>query len=176
MRKNTYNIKDLVYGANDGIITTFAIIAGVTGAALSIKTIVVIGAASLLADAFSMASSNYLATKSECAVLAGTSDACRKGREWKSAFYTFFAFVIAGSIPLMPYLLASFGGGVTGDEARQLFAVAVYATGAALFLVGSLRSFVTRRNFILSGVEMLVVGGVAAAVAYYVGSFIGALI
>lgn len=58
-------LKDLVYGANDGIITTFAIVAGVAGAGLEPQVVVLLGIASLLADGFSMATSNYLGTKSE---------------------------------------------------------------------------------------------------------------
>lgn len=58
-------IKDIVYGANDGIITTFAVVSGVAGAALSIKTVLILGFANLLADGLSMGASNYLGSKSE---------------------------------------------------------------------------------------------------------------
>jgi len=58
-------IKDMIYGANDGIITTFAVVAGVAGASLSPGIVILIGVANLLADGFSMAASNYLGTKSE---------------------------------------------------------------------------------------------------------------
>ena len=39
-------IRDMVYGANDGIITTFAVVAGVTGGALSPRAVLIIGALS----------------------------------------------------------------------------------------------------------------------------------
>src|SRR3989338_6625916 len=58
-------IKDIVYGANDGIITTFAVVSGVAGAALSIKTVLILGFANLIADGISMGASNYLGSKSE---------------------------------------------------------------------------------------------------------------
>ncbi len=58
-------IGDIVYGANDGVITTFAIVAGVSGASLSPSIVVILGFANLLADGFSMAVGNYLSTKSE---------------------------------------------------------------------------------------------------------------
>jgi hypothetical protein len=48
-------IKDLVYGANDGIITTFAVVAGVAGGALSQSAVLIVGAANLAADGLSMA-------------------------------------------------------------------------------------------------------------------------
>lgn len=58
-------LKDVVYGANDGIITTFAIVAGVAGAGLESSVVILLGLANLLADGFSMAASNYLGSKSE---------------------------------------------------------------------------------------------------------------
>jgi VIT1/CCC1 family predicted Fe2+/Mn2+ transporter len=61
-RKPSY-VRDFVYGGIDGAITTFAIVAGVVGAALSSKVILILGLANLLADGFSMAASNYSGTK-----------------------------------------------------------------------------------------------------------------
>lgn len=61
----TNPIRDLVYGAVDGTITTFAIISGVAGAGMSQQVIVVLGIANVLADGFSMAASNYLGTHAE---------------------------------------------------------------------------------------------------------------
>ena len=52
-------LPDLVYGANDGIITTFAVVSGVVGASLSERVIVILGLANLVADGFSMGASNY---------------------------------------------------------------------------------------------------------------------
>lgn len=61
----TSPIRDLVYGAVDGTITTFAIVSGVAGAGMSQQVIVVLGLANVLADGFSMAASNYLGTRTE---------------------------------------------------------------------------------------------------------------
>lgn len=58
-------VKDLVYGANDGIVTTFAVVAGVAGATLSPTVVLILGFANLIADGFSMAVGNYLGSKSE---------------------------------------------------------------------------------------------------------------
>ncbi|MDZ4229821.1 MAG: VIT1/CCC1 transporter family protein, partial [Candidatus Veblenbacteria bacterium] len=57
-------LRDFVYGANDGIITTFAVVAGVAGADLSATVVIILGFANLFADGFSMAMSNYLGEKS----------------------------------------------------------------------------------------------------------------
>lgn len=58
-------LRDWVYGGIDGAVTTFAIVSGVVGAQLSPVVVLILGLANLIADGFSMASSNYLATKSE---------------------------------------------------------------------------------------------------------------
>jgi len=53
-----------VLGGVDGVVTTFAVVAGSVGGRLSTTTIVILGLANLIADGFSMAASNYLATSS----------------------------------------------------------------------------------------------------------------
>ena len=58
-------LRDAVYGAIDGTVTTFAIVAGVAGAGLSPFVIVALGMANVLADGFSMAAANYSGTKAE---------------------------------------------------------------------------------------------------------------
>jgi VIT1/CCC1 family predicted Fe2+/Mn2+ transporter len=58
-------LRDFVYGAIDGAVTTFAVVAGVVGADLDIGIVIVLGAANLFADGFSMAVSNFLATGAE---------------------------------------------------------------------------------------------------------------
>ncbi len=58
-------LRDWVFGGIDGAVTTFAIVAGVAGAALSTKIILILGAANLLADGFSMAAGNYSGVKAE---------------------------------------------------------------------------------------------------------------
>lgn len=58
-------LRDYVYGGIDGAVTTFAIVSGVAGAALSPKIIVALGIANVLADGFSMAAGNYSGTKAE---------------------------------------------------------------------------------------------------------------
>ena len=58
-------LRDAVYGAIDGAVTTFAVVAGVAGAGLSDGIVIVLGLANLLADGFSMAVGNFLGTRAE---------------------------------------------------------------------------------------------------------------
>jgi VIT1/CCC1 family predicted Fe2+/Mn2+ transporter len=58
-------LRDFIYGAIDGTVTTFAIVAGVEGAALSAAIVIILGLANLCGDGFSMAASNFLASRAQ---------------------------------------------------------------------------------------------------------------
>ena len=58
-----FSIENFVFGAIDGTVTTFAVVAGAIGASLSPSVVLILGFANLLADGFSMSIGNYLATK-----------------------------------------------------------------------------------------------------------------
>ena len=70
-----WSIEEFVYGATDGAVTTFAVVAGVVGAALSPSIILILGFANLFADGFSMAVGNYLGVNRRRSLLK------RKGEE-----------------------------------------------------------------------------------------------
>ncbi|MEN1679319.1 MAG: VIT1/CCC1 transporter family protein [Planctomycetota bacterium] len=58
-------LRDFVYGAIDGAVTTFAVVSGVAGAGLSAGIVIVLGMANLVGDGFSMAVSNFLGARAE---------------------------------------------------------------------------------------------------------------
>ncbi len=208
-------LRDWVYGGIDGAVTTFAIVAGVVGAALSSKVILILGLANLLADGFSMAASNYSGTKTEVddierlreierrhIALApeGEREEIRqilraKGLEgdaleeavhaitsneetWidtmlteeyglapvvrspaSSALATFSAFLICGAVPLIPFLFGPDGS----------FTVSVVVTAVVFFVIGMAKSVWSLASWWRSGLEVLVIGMLAASMAYLVG-------
>ncbi len=159
-------LRDLIYGANDGIITTFAIVTGVTGAALQPRIVLILGVANLLADGFSMGASNFLSIRSDEAARRAEGADALEPFPFRHGAVTFVAFVLAGVVPLASYLLG------LGDAA---FAVAIVLTASALFVVGAARVVVTDATWWRSGLEMTIVGATAAAVAYGVGALIARL-
>lgn len=58
-------IQDVVYGGNDGIVTTFAVVAGTVGADMPHYIVIILGLANLIADGTSMATGSFLSIKSE---------------------------------------------------------------------------------------------------------------
>ena len=82
----------------------------------------------------------------------------------KAALSTFAAFALFGSIPLVPYLA---GGGLLASA---------MATSIAFLLIGSLKSRWSVRSAWRSGLETLVIGGVAAGLAYAAGHVLASLL
>jgi vacuolar iron transporter family protein len=161
----SYYIGDVVYGANDGIITTFAVIAGAAGAGFSSTVIIVLGIANLIADGFSMGASRYLSLKSE----QDLEHAMESSRSpIADGFATFISFVVVGSLPLIPFLIPS--------AAENAFTVSATATAVTFFLVGSARSLVIKTHPLLAGFEMLVVGGFASLIAFALGSIVQTMV
>jgi len=214
-------IRDLVYGAIDGIITTFAVVAGVTGADLSTGIVLILGCANLFADGISMALGNFISLKSEREYFKTekkkelweiknrpkeeieelkkiyrqrgfneketelvVNAISRDKKVWldtmmkdelgiipekkspaKAGIATFIAFTIAGAIPVISYVVAS----AIPSLADQAFLITIVFTAITIFLAGAARTFVIGKKWYMAGLEMLLVGAVAAFAAYGIG-------
>ena len=161
-------VREIVYGANDGIITTFAVVAGVAGGSLPLPVVLICGAANLVADGLSMAAGNYLSIRAHESVLEAQGLPEDEASPVRHGLATFAAFVAAGALPLLPYVVAD----LPGDP----FAWATGVTLLALFVVGALRSVIANVRWWSAGLEMLALGGVVALVAYASGAIVAGLL
>jgi VIT1/CCC1 family predicted Fe2+/Mn2+ transporter len=157
-------IRDLIYGANDGIITTFAVVAGVAGGALSHTAVLIVGAANLLADGLSMGVGNFLAIRAHEGGRAAEDLPELECYPSRHAVATFLAFVAAGAVPLVPYLM--------GSPPLGAATASTILTFATLFGVGAARSLVTAEQWWRTGLEMLVLGAAVAVAAYGAGALV----
>jgi len=220
-------LREIVYGGNDGIVTTFAVVAGFSGAqkdpttsVVPVISVLLFGLANILADGLSMSLGSFLSLRADQEVfrherakehheivhepeheLAETVEILMRKKfpekdartiaklyakneaYWVEfmmkdeldmpnpehekpffvALFTFASFVCFGFIPLVPY--------VAKFQQNNLFAYSLLFTAGALFLLGMLRSTVTRQRPVRGIIETMLVGGTSAAVAYLVGSF-----
>lgn len=85
---------------------------------------------------------------------------------WLAAWTTFSAFAICGLVPLIPFL----------SRIPNAFAISVFLTGVVFFVIGSVKSRWSTVPWWRSGLSTLLVGGVAAALAYAVGVFLHSLL
>ncbi len=225
--------KEVIYGGIDGIVTTFAVVAGFAGASLSADTavqlsfavVLLFGLANLFADAASMGLGNFLSVRSEQDMYASAQDRERmllrtetdkellatvdilqsKGfalEEAKTlaAIYqhnesywldfmmmhehnmadprhenpaatglaTFLSFMVFGAIPLLPFMIFSEG------STAVIFKLSIVGTFVALVILGLLKWKVIGDKLASSLVEVILVGGTAATLAYLVGVALGA--
>ena len=160
-------VRELIYGANDGIITTFAVVGGVAGGGLPLRVVLIIGAANLLADGLSMAVGNYLSIQSHESVLESQGLPREEVFPRRHAAATFLAFVIAGAVPLLPYT-------IPGLAFR--FTVSIILTLLALFGVGASRALIANVRWWKAGLEMLGLGAIVAALAYGSGALVAAVV
>jgi VIT1/CCC1 family predicted Fe2+/Mn2+ transporter len=161
-------IRDLVYGASDGIVTTFAVVSGVAGGSLSHTAVLVIGAANLAADGLSMGVGNFLAIRAHERAREVDNLPEEEAYPVKHGVATFAAFVAAGSVPLLPYVVAAM--------TEHALAWSVALTLATMFGVGAARGFATNERWWPAGLESLILGSLVAASAYGAGAVVAALV
>jgi vacuolar iron transporter family protein len=89
-------------------------------------------------------------------------------RPLENALTTFVAFNLVGLIPLLPFV-AMFIAGFALISSSDAFTYSVVLTGAAFFLIGGVKGKVVQKSLIRSGINTLLIGGIAASVAFVVG-------
>lgn len=87
------------------------------------------------------------------------------GSPWVAAITSFIAFAVGGLIPLLPYLL---------KLESHAIGFSIGLTGLSLFGIGATLSLFTGRNAIKGGVRMLLIGGAAGFLTYWIGDLLGA--
>lgn len=165
-------LAEFVYGGIDGAITTFAVVAASIGASLNSSALLILGFANLFADGFSMAISNYLSLKSQSELHKGHKDQKFFDKESKhpvkAGMATFFSFFIIGLIPLLSFVFAYIFPVIDSMK----FVYSFILTGVALAIVGFVKGEVVKKHPMRAALETLLIGGVAALIAYFVGYYV----
>jgi VIT1/CCC1 family predicted Fe2+/Mn2+ transporter len=213
-------LRPAVFGASDGLVSNFALIAGVTGGNADSSTVLLAGLAGLAAGAFSMAAGEWISVRSQSEHALAEIETERseiaarpraeerelammyvnKGLEpdlarevahqlsrdpevaldvhvreelgldptdlpsaTLAAGSSFVAFAVGALLPVLPYL---FG-------ATSLWP-ALVLTVIGLFLCGAFVTRLTPRQWWYGGLRQVMVGALAAAVTYAVGSLVDA--
>lgn len=173
-------VGEFVYGAIDGTVTTFAVVAGAAGAGLSSTVIVILGFANLIADGFSMGASAYLSAKSERDLKIKKHKEAGKTAELHDhgetplmdGLITFGSFIVVGFVPFMLYVGdAIFSVGASADT---LFTWSAVLTGLTFIAIGLLKAHVTKTTRWRAAGETLLLGAIAASLAYVLGDLLAA--
>jgi VIT1/CCC1 family predicted Fe2+/Mn2+ transporter len=215
------SLRDLVFGANDGLVAAFAVVSGVHGAAVSTRIILMAGLAELIGGTIAMGLGAYLAAKSEHEFISSEREReereviefpeeerkevrtifARKGFRgealeqmvahvtadpvfWvdtmmteelglsavphtaplRSGLVVAWAYALGAAFPVLPYALPV--------PVETAFALSVGFTLLALFVAGALKTLMTGRPWLRSGLETVLVGALAAAATFLAGRLI----
>ena len=156
------------YGASDGIVTTFAVVRASPEGRSSPTAVLVVGAANLAADGLSMGVGNFLSIRAHERARAADNLPEEEAYPSKHGLATFTAFVIAGSVPLLPYLARL--------DASEAVVWSVALTLSTMFGLGAARGFATDETWWKAGLESLIIGSIVAAAAYGAGAVVASLV
>ena len=163
-------IPEFVYGAVDGTVTTFAVVAASAGAGISSSVILILGIANLIADGFSMGSSAYLAASAEHE--ESVRDSQKRSSPKIIGTVTFLAFVVVGSVPVLPYLIDVIANLKAPNTV--LFYISSALTAATFLAIGFIKGKVSKQSPWQSAGITLLLGAIAAGLAYFAGDILAA--
>lgn len=222
------DLRDFIFGAIDGTVTTFAVVAGVSGAGLAAGIVIVLGLANLVGDGFSMGIGNFLGTRAlhqqrertrrdeerqvesiphgereevrqifaakgfggddlERIVEVITADkelwvstmlreehgfSAAEVSPWRAGLVMYSGFMLAGLVPLIPYFLQP----LLPVSPSDLFAWSMALACVTFFAIGVMKTRFVDQSWLWGGMETLIVGGVAAGLAYLVGALLRGLV
>ena len=218
-------IREAIFGAQDGLVSTLAVVSTVAGASADRFPVLIAGIAAGLAGIFSMAAGEFMSSKSQreifeaqiagereevaerpgeaeaemaymleedglprsvasemAATLSqhpavllktmtekelGLTGSHAEGTPAQGALIMGASFGIGAAVPILPYLLLEIGVATWAS---------VVATGAVLFGIGVLKSRWTRRGWLVSGVEILLLGAFAGVAGFFFGNLLPGLL
>lgn len=218
-------MRDIILGVNDGLVSTFLLVAAVVGGGLDATQVLLTAVAGALAGMISMSIGEYLATKSQDEVfdaeialekihlrdhrqhekdqltdmlgdmgldgddletvvtIIDSSDeamlnmhaALEFGVVDKERRNPYAAAVASGFLFLMGALPSVIPFAVWDDTGQALLAAAVLS-GIGLFIVGAVKTLQTKKSWLISGGENLILGLAAGVLSYFVGKAFDQLI
>lgn len=218
-------VRDMIFGANDGLVSTLAFVVGAFGAFSDPHIVLLTGIAELFAGTISMAVGSYQSSKSELEVLERESQRkkVKKGmtaeeeREELIKFYQAEGFkrgeaeaiverivkekelpTQAGTLKVLGLAPKELGNPVKAGvlcgvsfglaalvpilpftfpiSSWEALIASIIGTVATLFGVGAMKTIFSRKNWVRSGLEMMVIGASAAAITYMIGTLFSLLV
>jgi predicted membrane protein (TIGR00267 family) len=218
-KKDGGGVRDMIFGVNDGLVSTLAFVVGAFAAFTDSRIVLISGIAELLAGTISMAVSSYQSTKSEVELLEKESqkqigkkkipssqekeklvnyyqtkgftlneaDAIvnriqenkdvinqnrvldqlglsseKVGNPIRSGILCGVSFGLAALIPIIPFALPL--------KSSDALLVSIFASFLALFGAGCMKTIFSRKKWMRSGLEMMIIGIGATVITYIIGT------
>ncbi len=151
-------MRNFIFGAEDSLVSTVGLLSGIAAAGADRKNIVMTGIVLMFVEAFSMGAGSFLSEQST--EESGVTKHVSFKPTLTSSLIMVVSYVVAGLIPLLPYLLL---------EPDTAFPVSIIATLISLFLLGVVSAEALKTNIAKNAWRMLFVGGLACAIGVVIG-------
>ena len=159
---NSLYVRNIIFGVEDSLVSTVGLLAGIATNVTSVRTILMTGVIYIFVEGYSMAAGSYLSEHSAQEYETG---ARVKNKEpLLGGIVMFVSFIVAGIIPLAPYLLFPEGSAL---------AVSVIASLVFLGILGYVHGKISKVARFPNMVRMIVVGGIAIVLGIAIGKFFG---
>lgn len=145
-------LKAFLLGGVDGVITSFAVVAGASLLDQASTTVAVVGFSSVAADGLSMGISEYISSSSERAITN------RYGNPILLGIVCFLSFVACGTVPLVVFLVSK----------QKLLATASFSI-VELMILGTGQTYITKEPLLCGLTRTTLLGILAGLVAYGIG-------
>jgi VIT1/CCC1 family predicted Fe2+/Mn2+ transporter len=150
-------LQSAMFGFNDALVSTTGVIVGISTGTSNKEVVILAGTVTILVEALSMGSGQYLSSKS-----AHQLDKVVKSRvPLISGIIMFFAYFLAGLVPLLPILIFPM------EYSRN---VAIIASLIGLLTLGYVKGKIVDVSPWRSALEIFIIGGLATAIGIVVGN------
>lgn len=157
------NFREFILGGQDGIVNVLGLVLGVAGATLSSNIVIISGLVATVAESVSMAAVAYTSSKAAKDYYHSIKHKIHFAEfenPLKSAWTVGMATIIGSLIPLAPFFFFSVKNGII---------ISLILSGIVLFVVGALKAKLSIGSWKRSGLELMIIGLIAALVGYGVG-------
>lgn len=152
-------LQSAIFGINDALVSTTGVIVGISAGTGNKSIIILAGVVTILVEALSMGSGQYLSLKS--------AQQLQKSKEHGDAIISglimFFGYILGGLVPLVPILL------LPVDQSRV---AAIVGALIGLFALGYVKGKIVKVSPLRSAIEVFIIGGIATIIGLAVGTLL----
>jgi VIT1/CCC1 family predicted Fe2+/Mn2+ transporter len=150
-------LQSALFGFNDALVSTTGVIVGVSTGTNNKEVVVLAGVVTILVEALSMGSGQYLSSKS----IHQLDEKKLTRVPIISGIIMFIAYFLAGLVPLLPILIFPI------SMSRN---VAIVSALVGLFILGYAKGRIVKVSPLKSAAEIVIIGGIATAIGIIAGN------
>lgn len=149
-------LRSSLFGFEDALVSTTGMVVGISFGTTNLKFILLAAFVTIAVEAVSMAAGEFLSDEAVHELDKKTP----KDNTLISAIVMLLSYSIGGLIPVIPVILLPHTQAIIGS---------ILAAFAGLFILGFIKGKIVKVDKIRSAFEMLIIGGIAAAIGIVVG-------